>query len=577
MSNDGNPSPQVLAAARTALFADLAAVTLLGMAIALSLRGHFVKPHIDFFDFHDAAYAMQDGSLGNSYKRGPVFPFLLALGGWLWPLSGATDPPPIQSFAEWLNAMLLPVNGALCYLLGRRWMTRAGADGGSVWWTLWFLALPVGMVCTAHLLVEPLLITSVVATLLLAALRARWPAYAAAGVATLVRYDAAGLILGLLIADLASRRSIRQTVVLGLMSILPLTGWLALTLSDWRSQAPGHYLTQMAEHPGFDLLWSCRVVIDACLNPERLVVPVWAALDESWLRWAARLVLGVAVMAGAIVVVRKRDAAAWPALLFIAGYCVVHAAFPFRWPRFGYPPAPIALLWAGAGIAAGWAWLSSRPAWRPVRWLVAGFAAVIAAVLVIGEASALPPAMNWKNPMLAVHVAALAGLLAAVLARCGGVRASLASVCIGLGVAVVLRVHLREGIAALGDGAEAANMVAAARWVRDHTTAGDPVLSGMGGLLRLYSPQHGPRFLDFADIGAERWEDILAELAQRGVKYVIWDDAMFAERAEPLHAPGLRLDRFAILNELGEVPGLETVWSCAGRPNVCIWRVEPRP
>lgn len=256
---------------------DALALGLLGLLLALPLRGYCVRPHIDFFDLSEPAYDLVHGRLPRSFKRAPVYPLVIGLGGEALRQGGITEPPPEQVAAEWLNTLLLPVNGVLVYFLGRRWMQHAAsgrpadraaprpgaaacvrptgaaiyAAGHARWLAVWFLFLPCGLYCTTQLLLEPLLVTTVLVTLLLSGAPRRWPAYVAAAVAVMVRYDATGLLLGLIVVDRLRGIGWRRILGAVLPALVPLVVWLLLTAATKAPLIEDHYIRQIAEEPVF--------------------------------------------------------------------------------------------------------------------------------------------------------------------------------------------------------------------------------------------------------------------------------------------------------------------------------------
>jgi hypothetical protein len=182
---DLRASPKVLAPpVEPRLGRELLPLVVLAALLGLACRGHFVKPHGDFYEFRETGHALLRGELPASFKRAPVFPVLVAATGTLLGSIVATETPPDQLAAGWINALLLPCNVVLTYLIGRRWF-----GGGARWAAVWVALLPVGLYCTAHVLVEPLLLTTVLLTVWLTRRRSKW-AYLAAALAALTRYDA---------------------------------------------------------------------------------------------------------------------------------------------------------------------------------------------------------------------------------------------------------------------------------------------------------------------------------------------------------------------------------------------------
>lgn len=562
---------------RRVVCVDVAALTLLGLLIAVPLRGHFVKPHSDFFELCEVGVALVHGEVPPTFKRAPVYPLLVGGGGAALRALGVHDPPPERLAAEWLNVLLLPINGVLVYLLGRRWLV-AGARGGDAprWWAAWFFFLPWGVYCTTHLVLEPLLITTLLGTVLLAGSRHRWPAYAAAAVATMTRYDGAGLILGLALVDGWRDKRLRRAVLAALFALVPLAIWLGFTALTWTERSEEHYLRQIAYDPRFDPVGAARTVLDVCFSPERLIMPVWVAIDPTALRMGLRLLLTAAALAGATWLLVRRDGPAIVAAAGALGYVLVHAVFPYQFPRFGYPLAPLLLLAAGAGLAAGWHWLGTHPTLRPLRALVVAAIVVFGAPLLFGELASLsatpfdPPA--WVPAMLVRAMVVVVILWAAPAA----IRpARFGRVCLVLGLLLLARVQLRETVPLLGTGREMAGLVDAARWIARHTGPDDAVLCDQRGLFALYASDRPPaRFVSYDQIRAADWRAILAECRQRGVRYFVWHSRIFEGHADPRAAARWRLQRFAALDDPQRVPGLSLVWSEGGSLNVWVLRVD---
>jgi hypothetical protein len=148
-----------------------------------------------------------------------------------------------------------------------------------------------------------------------------------------------------------------------------------------------------------------------------------------------------------------------------------------------------------------------------------------------------------------------------------------------MAVLLLSRVQLRETAPLLGSGQEMAGTVAAAKWVARNADSGR-VLSDMPRLLRFYAPTAPPeRFLSFRDIAGEAWPAILAELHERGVRFIVWHDQIYAEHGHPQYAPRYDLQRFDRLGEAGEgVAGVALRWQYRGSPNVWVHElVTPGP
>jgi hypothetical protein len=156
-----------------------------------------------------------------------------------------------------------------------------------------------------------------------------------------------------------------------------------------------------------------------------------------------------------------------------------------------------------------------------------------------------------------------------------GRRNLMARAVAGLALAVLVLVQVHRALPLLGDGQERINVVRAARWVRDHTSAEVGVLSDEPGILRLYAADRPPeRFIGLGEIVGKEWPAILTECRRRGIGYVIWHDQVFAEQGA-YYIRKWRLDRFAVLSEPERVPGVAVEMFYEGRPRLWILRVLP--
>ena len=548
---------------------ELLPLVIAAILLAFPCRGHFVKPHGDFYEFRETGRALLRGELPPTFKRAPVYPLLVALGGTAAAAAGATEIPPDQLAAEWLNAVLLPCNVVLVYLIGRRWF-----GSGARWAALWTALLPVGLYCTAHVLVEPALLATVLLTVWLAQRGSRW-AYAAAALALMTRYDAAGVLPWLVVADVRRGVRVRQALARGALALVPLSVWLVLTALTWETRSADHYLRQIGEQRTLDVLWPLEASLSVVFGPDALAVPVWAAECEPWLRAAVRVAIVVSALVGAVALLLRRDPGVLAALGFLVGYWGVHAAFPFRFFRFGYPPAPLVLLLAGSGgqLVAGWL----RP--LAARRLVAGAALIGLTfpllMLAYEEAFRLRLLLAVRQEWLTMLPAA--GLLGTGLVWGGAVvgrQRSGPRLLGGLALCVLALVQMRLALPLLGSGRERINDVWAARWVRDHVAPHEGVLTDSPGLLRLYAgDEPAGRFVGLGQIAAESWPEILAECRGRGIRYIIWHTEVFSEQGA-YYIRKWGLERFQVLAEPEQVAGLSVVVRYEGDPTLWVLRID---
>jgi len=545
---------------------DAAILAALGLTLALSVRGLSPKPHADFYGIWETGDALIHGELPASFKRAPVYPVLVALGGELLRLCGVREVPA-QRAAEWINTLLLPVNMVLTCLLGWRWIGAAAR-----WAAWWFGLLPIGLYCTTNLLVEPLLITTILLTLIAAARASSW-AYAAAALATMTRYDAAGLLAGLLLADVLARRPLRRTLLLMAAAAVPLAVWLILTAATWNTRSAGHYLIEMVERPTFNPLPAVSVTHAVCLDIDRFRFPYVLQDVEPFLRYAVHAGLIAAALFGLVIGLRTARGTI-PLVTLSAGYILVHAIFPFHFDRFGYPLAPGYLLLASAGLEGARARLGVPSGLRRTTDGLMLVLVVVSSLAIVGELRSFrfltASKYVWAQPLPALALLATALLWGS--ANAAGHR-TLRRVAALLALCAIGLAHIRNAVPRVAGGDEMENVVAAARWVRDYVPAGQRVLSPVSGLLRLYAGRHpADRFPAFEDISAGTWPDILAECRSRNIHYIIWYEGLFGELGD-YYVRRCRLERFTALSQPESVGGVDVAAYYPEHPPLWILRV----
>jgi len=532
-------------------------------------QGHYVKPHADFHEFRESGAALIAGEIPPTFKRGPVYPVLIALAGKTLGRLVQTETPADQLVAGWLNGFLLPCNVLLIYLIGRRWIGSA-----SRWPALWFSILPIGLYCTTHLLVEPLLTATALLTVWLGGRQSRW-AYLAASLAIMTRYDAAGLLAGLVGADLLHRRKITGVAWRCGLALAPLAIWLTLTAITWQQRSTDHYLTQIAEHEKIDVARPVRTALAGLWPDQHLATPVWIAEYGSFMHDGVSLGMILAAMLGAGVLFFRREPAALIGGGFLAGYWAVHAVFPFQFARFGYPAAPLLLCAAGMGFEFVRLHVSKRFPSRSLHILIFGVVIAATGVFLCAEIDrvrmllALP--RQWIRSL--PYIAALGVIAAGLIPRPkrGAIPHRLLLTAIFSLVAVFFT---RQAMPMLGDGRERLNVVHAARWLRDNLQPGEGVLCDEPGLQRMYANDSSvDRFVGFGGVEAEEWPEIVKECRCRGLCYIVWHDRIFAEQGA-YYIRKWRLERFARLENPEQASGLVLVEYFEGRPNVWLYRVS---
>jgi hypothetical protein len=409
---------------------------------------------------------------------------------------------------------------------------------------------------------------------------------------------------------------------------------MLLTWITWADRSYDHYVAQISEHPVFIPAWAAWIPFQTVADFDPLRLPPWLFVIDDALVTHFWMLAAAAALVGLIDRLFRRDAAAVAALIAFACYVAVHALFPFKLDRFGYPVAPLVILAAAAGLmarpigvalvgaallAAGSLFslmLSGGVATSPAgqgHWDAAGDTGVVlAVVLVFGGVCAWafnrrwPAAVRWvalRFLLLAglLIVIALAGEAESFLVRTGrrnpwSVTLSflalaamavlwagptiptgrrLRQIVLFLAFALAATMHIRASLEWMGSGQGYKNHVEAARWIREYADPSARVVSGSPGLMRLYVGREPPdRFLGYQDIEADSWPEILAECRRRGIDYIFWHDRLFDEHGG-YYAGKWRLLRFEPLAQAEELPGVRVERRFANFPNLAIVRILP--
>jgi hypothetical protein len=562
--------------------ADFLALTIVGLAIGLWMRGHFPVPYSDFMDFVDPGHDLWQGRLPHSLRRAPFYPLLVTALGHCF-----VGEAPDRTAAGWLNTLLLPVNAILIYRIGLDWFGRA-----SRWAAIMFLFTPLSIFLTGHEIVEPLLTFLILSTVRAAqwrdatdpqaASRMRQAApYALAALAAITRYDTAGLIVGLMLADTLRRQQLARVALRGGAALLPMAVWLALTWLTWHKLGKDHYVELISRRPlletlsslPHDLLWSIWVIQAAIFDGTTPRLGFWLQPFAEPLAAGSSVALGGLALLGAGTLARSGGSAFWTAAVAYVCYVLVHALFPFRLERFGYPMSPLLLLAAFAGGR----WLLSARILAELVLAARRFAVPLLAILfaagIIGEMSvpAVPRGGQRIDPAGLVLTLVAAACATALFIAPAGRR--LARSTLVLGAVLFLLLQARAAGPLLRWGFELANEVDAARWIRRYVPQDDGVLSIMSPLLRLYvgrSPLD--RFVEFPEIEADGWDDILSECRRRRIRWIVWHDQMSEQFGEMLDR--WRMERFNSLGQGEPPPGLEQAHFIPDRPNLWIYRIR---
>lgn len=544
-------------------------VGLAGAILAAAWHGHFIKPHYDFYEFHEVGAALLRGEMPPTFKRGPVYSLLIAGIGESFRAVGFGG-----DFAPWvaaksLNTAAMGANAGLICLILLHWRVP-----GARWWAFSAACLPWGIYCSAQGIAEPLIVLFMLLSLH-GIQRSSAGGAVFAALAALTRYDVAGLIAGLVVAGARRDQRLSRALLIGSCATFPLLLWLILTLVTFPTRGEEHYLAQMIERPQFDLRWSVQSGFRALLDEREAPAPPLLrafGLPIGGIVWS--LVAGLSLI-GVANGVKRNDGAVLCAACAWVGYVLVHASFPFQIDRFGYPPAILLLLLTGHGVGALRDVTSDWITTQFVRNTLLMVCILFCGGLALSEWTTIA----WLSTSDAQRIAVLSVLLTAcagLVAGCGALQTragwmTLSAACM---TAVFVHVQTRATVPMLRSGREYAGVVEAARWIRANAEPGTRVLSSESGLYRMMMPESPrSRFVGYEAIRAEKFEDILAELRQTGIRYIVWH-ARHLDLHDRYYYDRWGLGRFEILGTNESPAGLEIVYRHAQNPPLAILRIR---
>ncbi len=276
-----------------------------GLIWSLNFWRHAAFPNSDYFAFVATGRQWLSGEIPAGMKRAPVFSILTGL------ISTIFSSPRVQlGITQMYNALLLPTSMILFHLVGRGLLGRRGAlvTAALAGISPWMIEM------SSEPLAEMTLVALFAAAVLCVAQgRAGW-GYVLAMLASLTRWDLAGLIPAVALADLAQNHRFRRMLGKATVASGPLLLCLTITKIQLAGQEKGvHYLQVLSEQRGFALWQDLHSYWETML--------AWASVPPSWKTgdqfrvlhqvepvafWLTALPLGVLFLWGCVHGLRKR-------------------------------------------------------------------------------------------------------------------------------------------------------------------------------------------------------------------------------------------------------------------------------
>ncbi len=514
---------------RFELFA-IAVLLVFAIYQSIQLFGYTSVPNSDFPLFVRVAEEMLSFDLPSNFKRLPGLG-LLQIG--LSKFIGANHP--VLTAGWLLNAILHPISVILLYLIARRFIGKA-----AFWLTIVFAINPQVALMLTQPMAETTLMFFTLLTLYLILIRSKY-CYLIACAATVIRYDAAVLIIAAMAADVFERRdkkSILITLAKGALAFIPLSLWFVGTKLNWQSSSKGHYFAHYTaqRHIGLgylELLWNTAIgsllQLPAWIKAMFVERPSPGALKS--LQQANEMLFGISkslAMAGlittAVYAVIKKNIKLLPCFVFLVCNLAVHMMRMKSSPRYCYILVPIVTLLCCYGWQTILKGINKK---MPIALsaILCGIVIIISVVWTvrflpaIDRAAMLSPVCSrlLTASIAAIIVFAIAGLLF------NKGKGALGIVTMTAIMSLMIFSNHFDLSKAIGSGKTDAEFRMLAEWVVANTETGEKIVTSLPDIVKLFAPSRKEDIIRISSIGGKNADEFVKSCYQKGIKYVAWD------------------------------------------------------
>jgi hypothetical protein len=485
--------------------------------------GHKTVPNSDFPAFLRVGRELLSFEIPSSFKRAPVVGLLEA------GLSRFVGGPHPDLTAGWLlNAILHPFTVVLLWLIARRIVGR---------WAWCIVLIVVINPWWLQNLREPVAETTlhffVAATFYAIFTRSRWR-YVLAAVTTMVRYDAAALLLVTALPDLVRSRTGRErirTVIFSLAAVIPLGLWLLGTALHFDREGATHYWNEMGTNaPFWNALGSYLTCIwTVVVSPLGRAPGGLSGSAAGVFSLCLGIPLCVGVCLGLMYAVLERRWEVLGLLTFMLAYLAAHVLHSFVQPRFCSTLLWMVLLVAVYGLRSGWRALRTRLGLfaRPVI-VLQGVSVLLVGLWAFGVALRLSGMAAFSARSVSVPYVAVALVCLLLVAEWfGSERMRLprdalvpASLCLVILSNQYLLVRL------MGNGRQDIEFKLLADWYRNSARPRDKLATTYADIVGLYLPNHGENLISLAQLKADDEAGFLRNCHKQGVTYLAWDSRL---------------------------------------------------
>jgi len=487
--------------------------------------GHKVVPVSDFPDIVRVGHDLLSFKLPARFKQAPVVGILQAL---LSYVVGGQHP---DLTAGWLlNAILHPLNLILFYLLGRQIIGRSA---------VWFAVIAILNHWLICMLIEPIMETSLLffslLTFYLIFKRSNW-CYVFASITTMVRYEAAALILAAFVMDMIYRKSKQERIRAFLYSALatiPLVLWMIGTILTWE---PGtsHYLNVLftkkyseafasSAQSRTGILLHMRLLWTVAFCP--LFMPYPGAGDgfAGMLFMLSKILAVVSFFFGAVYGLYKRRWEILALLIFFVPYFLLHAFYPYPLQRYHTNIFWIALLMCLFGMQSIWRLIDRNGRLPKTVVIILQSLVVIVSIIWLIPLIRYLPGINSLSPRSAS--VPYAAMMLVMLIFAGRVYiynfryflrefSILALLCL-----IIVSNHFTL-VQLVGDGQQDAEFKLLADWYIENAQPGEKMGVYMAAVVRIFAPKYAENIVRLPE--ADSPSEFVKACRGQDITYIVW-------------------------------------------------------
>lgn len=494
-----------------------------GLYMSILYWGHQVVPHFDFNCFASLGRQILSFQLPADYKRVPLVGILQVL---LGKLTGADCPEFTGGLL--LNAILLPFNVILIFLIAKRFIDRFGA-------LLAVIAIinPQVVQLLTEAIVETTLLFGILLSFYLMIRRSKW-VYLAAAATSMVRYEGAVLIAAAFILDMIEGPDAKariKTFVCSALASVPLAIWAALTVINWKSLGGTYYLKEMGSQSGGKIILMDFIELTWQIVYAPLFMPsVHSGQDAFDMIFNLNMFFSAAsFIIGITFAVLKKNWIILAMVLFLFVYLFIHAVHSFMVLRFCMPIVPISLIISAYGLWCLCLYLKRKTA--VPDFVVIIFQAFIVLVLICWISILLADMrsiaqLSVRSVSLPYVSIAVSALICIGIVYVKGRKTLLKTITIFLFVCLMILSNQFMLTKVVGNGERDIEFKYLLDWYLENASPDEKMALTVPVILSDLAPKYEKNFIHTQEFEANSPNEFALECYKKNITYVAWDSRM---------------------------------------------------